>query len=296
MARIRSIKPSIMDNEELARCTPLARVLYPYLWMLADREGRMEDRPGRIGKQALGFDRVDCAPLLDELQAAGFITRYEVDGLPILEVCNFLKHQRPHVTERDSTLPGRDGLFTVHPRYPNGGITSEPAQRMTRPAPAKPLGRPPKAEAPAAPKPQAAPAAPVPQEAPPRPASTRGTRIAEDWAPSAEMLAWAREQRPDLDPQATADAFRDYWTAKPGKDGAKLDWLATWRNWVRGQRAQQRNGHAPAGAAYETPFQRTQRERAEEFAPRLARKAPGAEPKPEPIEMESRYVPIRTGH
>lgn len=43
--------------------------------------------------------------------------------------------------------------------------------------------------------------------------------------------------RPDLNPLETADSFRDYWVAKPGKDGVKLDWLATWRNWVRNQRA-----------------------------------------------------------
>ena len=25
----------------------------------------------------------------------------------------------------------------------------------------------------------------------------------------------------------------DYWCAKPGADGTKLDWEATWRNWLR---------------------------------------------------------------
>ena len=33
--------------------------------------------------------------------------------------------------------------------------------------------------------------------------------------------------------QLVAYKFRDYWLAKAGKDGAKLDWSATWRNWVR---------------------------------------------------------------
>ena len=28
-------------------------------------------------------------------------------------------------------------------------------------------------------------------------------------------------------------AFWDYWVAKPGQGGVKLDWLATWRNWCR---------------------------------------------------------------
>ncbi|KQY73963.1 hypothetical protein ASD52_26395 [Ensifer sp. Root142] len=29
------------------------------------------------------------------------------------------------------------------------------------------------------------------------------------------------------------DKFRDYWNAKTGKDATKLDWPATWRNWLR---------------------------------------------------------------
>jgi hypothetical protein len=29
------------------------------------------------------------------------------------------------------------------------------------------------------------------------------------------------------------DEFRDYWIAVPGAKGVKLDWIATWRNWVR---------------------------------------------------------------
>lgn len=29
------------------------------------------------------------------------------------------------------------------------------------------------------------------------------------------------------------ERFRDYWVSKPGKDGVKLDWSATWRNWIR---------------------------------------------------------------
>lgn len=48
-----------------------------------------------------------------------------------------------------------------------------------------------------------------------------------------------------------ADKFRDYWTAKAGKDAAKLDWLATWRNWCRNAAARR-----PAAAASVTPFPR----------------------------------------
>jgi hypothetical protein len=30
--------------------------------------------------------------------------------------------------------------------------------------------------------------------------------------------------------------FRDYWIAVAGQRGVKLDWDATWRNWVRNQK------------------------------------------------------------
>ena len=65
MARARNIKPAIMDNDDLAELAPLTRLLFVYLWMLADREGRLEDRPKRIAAQALPFDRnVDAGAML----------------------------------------------------------------------------------------------------------------------------------------------------------------------------------------------------------------------------------------
>lgn len=67
-------------------------------------------------------------------------------------------------------------------------------------------------------------------------AGKRATALTADWLLPEEWKAWATNERQDLDPNATADRFRDYWIAKPGKDGRKLDWEATWRNWVRNER------------------------------------------------------------
>jgi hypothetical protein len=106
MPRARNIKPAIMDNEELAELPMSARLLFIYLWMLADRDGRLEDRPKRIAAQALPYDRdVDVDQALDDLQAFGFIVRYSVDGLRCIQVINFEKHQHPHVKEKGSDLP-----------------------------------------------------------------------------------------------------------------------------------------------------------------------------------------------
>ena len=64
----------------------------------------------------------------------------------------------------------------------------------------------------------------------------RATRLEPDWKPDERMLAFCESERPDLNPQQVADSFRDYWIAQPSNKGRKLDWEATWRNWVRNQR------------------------------------------------------------
>jgi hypothetical protein len=65
---------------------------------------------------------------------------------------------------------------------------------------------------------------------------TRGTRLPPGWSLPAEWKLWANSERPDLDAGAVAAKFADHWASQPGQKGVKADWLATWRNWVRGER------------------------------------------------------------
>ena len=46
------------------------------------------------------------------------------------------------------------------------------------------------------------------------------------------MVAWARANCPNVDGQRETMKFINYWQAKAGRDGVKLDWPATWRNWM----------------------------------------------------------------
>ena len=128
MSRSRNIKPAIMDNEDLADLEPLTRLLFIYLWMLADREGRLEDRPKRIGAQALPYDRTaDVDAMLNDLKNAGFIDRYEVGGVACIQVINFAKHQTPHVREQASSLPNNTQDTTkVVPCHDQGSALSSP--------------------------------------------------------------------------------------------------------------------------------------------------------------------------
>ena len=75
---------------------------------------------------------------------------------------------------------------------------------------------------------------------------SRGSRLPNGWSLPAEWKAWACTERTDLDIDAEAAKFADYWHAKPGKDGCKADWQATWRNWVRNARGGQSMGARPA--------------------------------------------------
>lgn len=126
MARARNIKPSIMDNEDLAELEPLTRLLFIFLWMLADREGRLEDRPKRIAAQALPYDRkADVEKMLADLQRGGFIVRYSAAGVACIQIPAFVKHQSPHGTEKDSSLPDKDGMFTRYQRGKNGYATGQ---------------------------------------------------------------------------------------------------------------------------------------------------------------------------
>lgn len=123
MAHSRNIKPGIYKNEDLAECSIWARYLFAMLPMIADREGRLEDRPKRIKGEVFPFDSIEVGSLLDELRQWNFIDRYEVDGRRYIQIVTFLQHQRPHATEKDSAIPDDKGFITVHSRGKNGCIT-----------------------------------------------------------------------------------------------------------------------------------------------------------------------------
>ena len=67
----------------------------------------------------------------------------------------------------------------------------------------------------------------------------RGSRLALDFCLTKEWEQFCVEQRPELNAQKTFDQFKDYWVSQP--KGTKLDWFATWRNWVRSTNAPKQN-------------------------------------------------------
>ena len=55
MARARNIKPGFFKNEFLADLPFETRLLFIGLWTLADREGRLEDRPRKIKMELFAY-------------------------------------------------------------------------------------------------------------------------------------------------------------------------------------------------------------------------------------------------
>lgn len=68
-----------------------------------------------------------------------------------------------------------------------------------------------------------------------------GKRLANDFSFPLEWEQFCKETRPELSPVKTFDQFKDYWIAQAGQKGVKLDWFATWRNWVRSTNAPKQN-------------------------------------------------------
>lgn len=83
----------------------------------------------------------------------------------------------------------------------------------------------------------------VSEATPPAILSRRGSRLPDDWVATDDLIQFCCERRPDLNPTDVAEQFRDYWIAQPGQKGVKVDWKATWRNWVRSQRQGQKTAN-----------------------------------------------------
>jgi hypothetical protein len=210
MARIRTVKPEFFTSEDIVSLSAFARLLYIALWCEADRQGRMEWKPRTFKIRYFPADDVDINALCGEIISRGLVVLYG-DGLAYIP--QFAKHQHINPRETTSSLPNPDASARVN----NASARDSDAQG----------GREGKG-----------------REGVDSASKTRATRLPADWQPTPDELRWAIDARPDIDVSREVERFRDHWIAKAGKDGCKLDWTATWRNWVRGAFAPRQGGSA----------------------------------------------------
>jgi hypothetical protein len=129
--RIRNVLPEFYKDDRLAELPPLARILYLGLHGLADRCGRLEDRPIRIKAEVLPYDEANVGELLCALAEAGCILRYATSAgrwiaLPIFEA---EQHINSYEKKTETRIPAPPIEVSSDQLPINFGSTSEVSQK-----------------------------------------------------------------------------------------------------------------------------------------------------------------------
>lgn len=235
MARIRTIKPEFPHSESMGQISRDARLLFILLWTLADDSGRLRGNSRMLASLLFPYDD-DAPSLIDgwltELDKQNCVIRYQAHGSTYVQICNWLIHQKIDKPSKSKIPSFEEGSRIL--ANPRECSSEDQGSRIKDQGRDQGEDRDQGEEA--------------------RPAAKRATRLSPDAEMSDEWRGFCKTERPDLDPQKVFAKFVDYWAAKPGKHGTKLDWTATWRNWVREERSQRagfNGGHMNKQAAIE---------------------------------------------
>jgi hypothetical protein len=133
--RARNLKPSIFKNDLLAVADPLYTLIFEGLWCMADREGRLEDKPVKIH-----IEVNPCRPFettersLAWLAENGFIVRYQAGPARYIQVVTFKDHQNPHQKEPASKIPAPQASPGPAPDKTGASPVQEPVDNKCGPA------------------------------------------------------------------------------------------------------------------------------------------------------------------
>lgn len=78
-------------------------------------------------------------------------------------------------------------------------------------------------------------------------------KLPEDWKPNPDDWQVMEEHFPEVDLKLETHSFRDYWNSVAESKAKKIDWDATWRNWIR-------NAHKRSQTKREQDFDKLRRE------------------------------------
>lgn len=217
--RARNVKPGLFRNEDLGDLGDTAILLFVALSMVADREGRLEDRPRRISAEVFPYKHgFDVETMLSDLHDRGFILRYEAGGQRLIQVVNFKKHQSPHPSEKKSILPAPSTIppKTLEPTETQLGSNLGPTLSNIGNHPDSPILR-----FSDSPNPDSKPI----YAAPKKRHRKNPTCLPEDFSPSEAHQNIAKELGVDIADQLKR--FRLYWVKE-----RRADWDKTFRNWL----------------------------------------------------------------
>lgn len=110
MARIRTIKPEFCTSEQVAECSPNARLLFVLLWMFCDDGGRHPASIRRLKMECFPADSFTDKQMqnwIDELIQHGLLEHYLVDGQGFWQVTGW-HHQK--IDQPTYKYPNREGF------------------------------------------------------------------------------------------------------------------------------------------------------------------------------------------
>jgi hypothetical protein len=219
------VKPDFFRHEllqdlEITHPGKCPMLVFAGLWGHCDKAGRFEWKPRQLKLDILPFMLFEMTETLTILEQAGLLQKYSVDGVEYGLIPSFTEHQR--IGGKESQEPEKFPAPNSEAKRKHRGSSREASgkQQGSIGEAVGIAGREGKGR----------------EEEGKGVERSRGSRLPLGWEPSEILKAWAVKERPDLDAQDTAARFRDYWQAIPGSKGVKLDWEATFRNWVRNEK------------------------------------------------------------
>lgn len=219
----RLLKEGIVDSSAIDNLTSDEEVFFYRLLVVADDYGRMDARPAILKSRCYPLknfpkyaEKIDG--MLRSLVRQSLVICYQVDGKPYLQISKW--EQRVRSKEKYPSV--ECGQLSDICQTDDGHMTDE-CQSIDGLGRGLGLGKglgKGKGNGGVA-------------------DATKPTRFPKDFQMTEEWHSFCVNERPDLNPQKTFDDFKDFWISK-AKDNTKLDWLATWRGWVRRQHKQQK--------------------------------------------------------
>lgn len=121
MSRIRSVHPGFFVDEEVVGVSIPARLLLIGLGTEADDHGVFVWKPVVLKMRIYPADNLCVGALLDELEKAELVQRFQSEGKEFGVIRNFRKHQKPKFPKAHHPMPA-DFLYFIGLKEPIGGI------------------------------------------------------------------------------------------------------------------------------------------------------------------------------
>jgi hypothetical protein len=125
MARNRMLNPEFWLDEELAKLSPHARLLYQGLWGICDDNyATLPNRPDWIKAQIFPYENVNVQGLLDELSSSGRIVLFLENKRKFWYLKNFFKYQKVDKPSKPK-YPKFEASFVVLGEYSGSTLAED---------------------------------------------------------------------------------------------------------------------------------------------------------------------------